>query len=91
MSPTSAMPSPSAAGPGPHGSDPQGQAALLLVESLIHALIDAGQLSVKEAVGVAQIALDAQIALADVGRAPPAASERLEAILRSLEIDLRPA
>ena len=70
------------------GPDPHGQAALLLVESLIHGLIGRRILSVQEAVHLLEVALDAQVAMAEVGRSLAPTTELLEALLRSLEIDL---
>lgn len=71
------------------GPDPHGQAALLLVESLIHGLIGNSVLSVREAATVVEVARDAQAGLADAGRSPAAATPLLEAVLQSLEHDLR--
>lgn len=72
--------------------DAHGQAALLLVESLIHALIDHQTLSVREAMDALCIAIDAraEIALdADESRESSAKSLMLlNAIRQTLMIDL---
>ena len=83
MSATVASPTPEMAGPDPHG-----QAALLLVESLIHGLVGNGVLSVEAATSIMEVALDAQVAMADVGRSAAATSSLLEPLLQSLRIDL---
>jgi hypothetical protein len=70
------------------GPDPHGQAALLLVESLIHGLIGRRVLSVQDAVDIVEVALDAQIAMAEVGRSLALTTDLLEGMLRSLEVDL---
>ena len=70
------------------GPDPHGQVALLLVESLIHGLIGRRILSVQEAVDVVEVALDAQTAMAEVGRSTAPTTELLETLMGSLEIDL---
>ena len=46
--------------------DAHGQAALLLTESLIHALVDKGQLSVADAVEVIETAADVKVEVATV-------------------------
>jgi uncharacterized MnhB-related membrane protein len=79
-----------------HGSagdlDPHGRAALLLVESLIHALVARSVLSVAEAVSIMEIALDAQIAITEdaaLGASPmPRAEALLSSLIKSLTIDL---
>lgn len=71
-------------------ADPHGQAALLLVESLIHSLVNAGSLSVEDAITSIEVARDAQLALLEANRAPEASTQLLEHILRSLETDLPP-
>jgi hypothetical protein len=58
------------------------------VESLIHGLIGARHLSVEGAVAIVEIALDAQIAMADADQSLTAATVLLESLLSSLEIDL---
>jgi hypothetical protein len=74
--------------PVPPEPDPHGQAALLLVESLIHGLVGRRVLSLQEAVDVIEVALDAQIGLEDIDRSIAPATDLLQALLRSLEIDL---
>lgn len=74
--------------------DPHGQAALLLVESLIHGLLARSGLSVDEAVEIVQIAIDVQHETShDRGNSPAletACGHLLSAIAASLAID-RPA
>lgn len=74
--------------PEPSGPDPHGQAALLLVESLIHSLVETSSLSVQDAVSTIQVARDAQLDLVEADRSPHATTQLLEDILRSLEGDL---
>jgi hypothetical protein len=73
-------------------SDAYGRAALLLVESLIHGLTARAVLSVGEAVAVMEIALDAQIAIAeDAAQATPSMRRTtvlLSTLVDSLKIDL---
>ena len=45
--------------------DPHGRAALLLVESLIHALVEKAVISRGEAIDIIDIAVDVEAALAD--------------------------
>jgi hypothetical protein len=73
---------------GPTAQDPHGQAALILVESLIHTLVGNQVLSVRDAVTTIEVARDAQIAMADVERSPAATTHLLEAMLQSMEHDL---
>ena len=40
--------------------DPQGQAALLLAESILHGLIEKGVLSVEDALAITAVAIDAK-------------------------------
>ena len=74
--------------PEPSGPDPHGQAALLLVESLIHSLVETGSLSVEDAVSTIEVARDAQLDLAEADRSRPVTTQLLEDILHSLEGDL---
>jgi hypothetical protein len=82
----SAIPAPPAYGA--MGADPHGQAALLLVESLIHTLIDSRALSVRDAVSSVEVARDAQICLVEADRSTEAATQLLEAVLHSMAHDL---
>lgn len=72
--------------------DAHGRAALLLVESLIHGLTARSVLSVAEAVSVMEIALDAQVAIADDAVQPTSSMRQatmlLSSLLDSLRIDL---
>jgi hypothetical protein len=71
--------------------DLSGEAALLLVESLIHALVAKSGLSLPEAIEVVQIAIDAQLAIGkDRGDDPDQtlrSASLLAAIANSLGID----
>ncbi len=73
------------------GADPEahGRAALLLVESLIHGLIARSIFSVAEAVGIVEIALDAQIAIGDDAGQPTASMQKATALLSTLAATLR--
>ena len=70
----------------------QGRAALLLVESLIHTLTSAGVLSAAQAVEVAEVARDVQLAIAEDSPAHTAemrgALVVLNEVLASLKVDL---
>ena len=72
--------------------DAHGQAALLLVESLIHQLRDRDVLSTAEAVEILEIAIEAKRAIAADWGDTPAAREKsialLDAIATSLRADL---
>ena len=61
--------------------DAHGQAALLLTESLIHALVEKGQLSVPEAVEVIEIAADVKVEVATVAGESKARMEESLALL----------
>ena len=72
--------------------DAHGQAAVLLVESLIHGLIEESVLSVAKAVEIVDVATDVKREMKTAHGDTPATSERtitlLEAISRSLRHDL---
>ncbi|QGN54635.1 hypothetical protein [Novosphingobium sp. Gsoil 351] len=72
-------------------ADPQGQAALLLVESLIHGLCENGILDLQQVIEIAERALDVQkdVAEAADGDAAPMwrAHQLLTAITASLKVD----
>ena len=80
--------------PTPHTSDAHGQAALLLVESLIHGLREQATLGVSEAVAIAQRAVEVQAELAEGADGAAPAMWRshalLSAITRSLKADGSP-
>ena len=71
--------------------DAHGQAALLLTESLIHALVDKGQLSVADAVEVIETAADVKVEVATVAGESKTRMEESLALLgkmsTSFEID----
>ena len=75
--------------------DAHGQAALLLTESLIHALVDKGQLSVAEAVEVIETAADVKVEVATIaGESKTRMNESLALlgkISASFEIDRAPS
>jgi hypothetical protein len=75
----------------PSPADPHGQAALLLVESLIHGLCENSTLSLDEAIEIAERAVDVQADRAEAadGAAAPLwrSHELLLAITASLRID----
>lgn len=72
--------------------DPHGHAAILLVESLIHGLIERSLLSVPEAVEIVEAALEVKEEISEeIGDAPAALAESrtiLSAIRESLIHDL---
>jgi hypothetical protein len=72
-------------------SDAHGQAALFLIESLIHALVARSVISVTEAVEIVEVAAEVKVDLAaDIGDTPEALQrslDLLEAIRDSLAID----
>ena len=70
------------------GADEHGQAAMLLVESLIHGLVDRSVISVAEAVEIVDVAADTQAEIADPG-GPPAAPQSSLAMLHSISSSLR--
>lgn len=68
-----------------------GDAALLLTESLIHALVDKGVLTLREAVEIVEIAGDVELEVAaskDSGKPPREQPSYLEPLARSLRGDL---
>lgn len=71
--------------------DAHGQAALLLVESLIHGLIENGKLSVTDALNIATSAAEVKEAVVDDGTESRATAElslqMITRIVASLEID----
>ncbi|HEV2505155.1 MAG TPA: hypothetical protein VGV39_18915 [Mesorhizobium sp.] len=74
---------------GQEGPDAYGQAALLLVESLIHALIAASVISLQEAVEVVDIAADVKEDIAEsLGDSPATLSQSLT-LLQTISDSLR--
>ena len=71
--------------------DPHGYAALLLVESLIHGMVDRSVLTASEALEIVEVAADAEAEIAsDKGESPDAtrpAQLLLSSIAASLRID----
>jgi hypothetical protein len=72
--------------------DAHGQAALLLVESLIHELIEQSLISVEQAIGVIQVAADVNLEIGQARGDSPDHIRRslnlLDSISASLNIDL---
>lgn len=64
--------------------DAQAQAALLLVESLIHTLIDNGTLSKAQALGAVESAFDVKEESVDEGKEPPDTLRRSLALLSTI-------
>lgn len=81
--PTPPQPHPDAAG------DAHGQAALLLVESLIHGLTARQVLSVPDAVEIMTIALDVQTQAVDGAAVPSVAMVRARMLLKTLVDSLK--
>ncbi len=52
-------------GPLPPAADPHGHAALLLVESLIHGLLDRAVITREDAIEIVEIANDVQVEIAE--------------------------
>lgn len=77
----------------PFTSDANGDAAILLVESLIHGLISKSVISVAEAVEIVEIAADVTTAIAAEADGPHAqaksSSTVLGEIVKSLKHDMR--
>lgn len=73
------------------GPDPHGQAAMLLVESLIHALVENKVISLELAIEVVDLATEVKEAIADnLGDSPEALAKSLgllNGLSRSLQID----
>ncbi len=67
----------------------QGQAALFLVESLIHGLVARSILTVVEAVDIMEIALDAQVAVVDAAAGPSLGMREAVTVLSGLVGSLR--
>lgn len=78
---------PVAAGQGP---DAHGQAAMLLVESLVHGLIARSLISVADAVEIIDIAAEVKLEVgADLGDSPTTLQKSLM-LLRAISASLRP-
>ena len=74
---------------GAHGPDAHGQAAILLVESLIHGLIARRVISVEDAVEIVDVAAEVKAdTAADLGDSPANLRKSL-AILASISASLR--
>ena len=78
--------------PAATGVDAHGQAAMLLIESLIHGLVKTSVMPVKTVVEVMEIALDAQAGLVEDAAQPSfsmyKAEEMLSTILEGMRMDL---
>ncbi|MEO6113396.1 MAG: hypothetical protein ABIP07_02970 [Sphingomicrobium sp.] len=76
---------------GPTHSDPHCQSALLLVESLIHALIDKSVLTLPEAIEIIDVAEDVELEMARMANGamlPQNGESLLGPIAKSLRADL---
>lgn len=73
----------------PHSPDAHGQAALLLVESLIHGLRERSILSAGEAVEIAERAVDVQFDQAEAADGAGAPMWRSHALLSFIATSLR--
>ena len=69
--------------------DPHGQAALLLVESLIHCLQERAILSNSEAIGIVETALEVQAEVAEVADGASAPMWRAHALLDAIVDSMR--
>ncbi len=69
--------------------DPHGQAALLLVESLIHALISRSVITAQEAVDLVEVAGDVATSLADERGETPDTKRRAMTLLAAIRTSLR--
>jgi len=66
-----------------------GRAALLLVESLIHGLVERELLTVREAVEIMEAALEAQVELVEDATNPSASMRQASTLLASLVASLQ--
>lgn len=73
-----------------HHPDAHGQAALLIVESLIHALVARSIISTAEAVEVVEIAAEVKIDLAEDAGQSPATLRHSLALLTAISASLKP-
>ena len=69
--------------------DPHGQAALLLVESLIHGLCENSKLSADQAIDITERALDVQSDLAEAAEGAAAAMWKSHALLSAILASLK--
>lgn len=72
-----------------HGPDAHGQAALLLVESVIHGLIARSVISVDEAVEMVEVAAEVKAEVAEDMGDSPATMRKSLMLLDSIAISLR--
>jgi hypothetical protein len=68
--------------------DPHGQAALLLVESLMHVLVEAGVLTIRQAVDAAVTAAEVKDDIADAGGEPKVLAELSRMLLVNIAASL---
>lgn len=71
-----------------HAPDPHGQAAMLLVESLIHGLIARDVIGVADAVEIVDVATEVTIDIADDRGDPPAHLQRSLGLLKAISVSL---
>ncbi|HZV85511.1 MAG TPA: hypothetical protein VFF48_11050 [Brevundimonas sp.] len=72
-----------------HGPDAHGQAAMLLVESLIHGLVDREVISVGDAIEIVDIAADVKAEVAEELGDSPANLRKSLGLLASVSSSLR--
>ncbi|WP_375429652.1 hypothetical protein [uncultured Sphingomonas sp.] len=73
----------------PGARDPYGQAALLLIESLIHGLKERGVLTIAEAVDVIETAADVQYELADAADGAGSGLRHAASLLTAMALSLQ--
>ena len=73
----------------PQLPDPHGQAALLLVESLIHGLVERSILSTADAIDIIDSADSVQVDIAEAADGHGAPMWRAHALLTSIAVSLR--
>ncbi len=71
-----------------HATDAHGQAALLLVESLIHGLIARKVITVRDAVEFVEVAAEAETEIETERHAAPAPKRQSAAILEAISVSL---
>lgn len=74
---------------GRHGPDAHGQAAMLLVESLVHGLIARDVITVSDAVEIVDIAAEVRADLGAERSDPPAALRQSVDLLNTISTSLR--
>lgn len=76
--------------PNPGAQEPAGYAALLLVESLLHGMIERGLLSVGDAIDITDVAAEVKAEIAEeIGDTPSTMRQSL-VLLRAISASLKP-